>query len=192
MTEQRRDAGIDPADKTAQREMWDSWWYDRFEIPHAIPSGARRLELEMGGETFGAVLLDRVAPKTCQAFWDILPYRGNMIHCAWFGHAAFYLDRVPLLATLGHTLENRFQRLAPGDIVWDPYIEEVTIAYGRNAFVNFPTTVYAADGRPHPNQVCIFGRVVDNLDGFAVMCKRLRYEGTKPMTTRRLEDANTR
>jgi hypothetical protein len=110
MAEKRSDVGIDPANKTAQREMWDSWWYDRFEIPHAIPSGARRLELEMGGETFGAVLLDHVASKTCQAFWDILPYAGNMIHCAWFGHAAFYLDRVPLLATLGYALENRFQR----------------------------------------------------------------------------------
>ncbi len=41
--------------------------------------------------------------------------------------------------------------------------------------------------RAHPNQVCVFGRVVENLDGFAVMCKRLRYEGTKPMTTRRAE-----
>jgi hypothetical protein len=34
------------------------------------------------------------------------------------------------------------------------------------------------DGRPHPNHVCIFGRVVENLDGFDVTCKRLRYEGT--------------
>lgn len=57
----------------------------------------------------------------------------------------------------------------------------------RNAFVNFPTTIYTKDGRPHPNQICIFGRVTENLDGFAVMCKRLRYEGTKAMTTRRVE-----
>jgi hypothetical protein len=33
----------------------------------------------------------------------------------------------------------------------------------------------------------VFGRVVENLDGFALMCKRLRYEGTKPMTTRPFE-----
>ena len=97
MTSARADIGLDPSDKAAQRAMWDGWWYDRFEIPNAIPSDARRLELEMGGETFGAVLLDHVAPKTCQAFWEVLPYTGNMIHCAWFGHAAFYLDRVPLL-----------------------------------------------------------------------------------------------
>jgi hypothetical protein len=185
MTEKRFDVGIDPADKDAQRHVWDSWWYDRFEIPHTIPAGARRLTLEMGGETFGAALLDHVAPKTCAALWELLPYSGNMIHCAWFGHAAFYLDRIPLLSTLGYELENRFQRLAPGDMIWDPYIEEITIAYGRNAMVNFPTTVHTADGKVHPNQACIFGRIVDNLDGFAVMCKRLRYEGTKVMTTRR-------
>ena len=33
------------------------------------------------------------------------------------------------------------------------FIEEVTIAYWRNAFVNFPTTIYTQDGRPHPNHV---------------------------------------
>lgn len=181
----RHDVGMSADDKAAQRAMWDGWWYDRFEIPHAIPSHCRRMTLEMGGETFGAALLEHVAPKTCAAVWDALPYTGNMIHCAWFGHAAFFLDRVPLLETLGYELENRFERLAPGDIVWDPYIEEITFAYGRNAFVQFPTTIYTADGRPHPSQVCIFGRVVENLDGFAVMCKRLRYEGTKSMTMRR-------
>lgn len=183
----RKDVGMDTNDKTVQREMWDGWWYDRFEIPHTVPADARRLSLEMGGEKFGAVLLDRQAPKTCQAFWELLPYSGSMIHCAWFGHAAFHLDRIPLLDKLGYELENRFQRLAPGDMIWDPYIEEVTIAYGRNATVNFPTTIYTKDGLQHPNQACIFGRIIDNLDGFAVMCKRLRYEGTKQMITRRKE-----
>lgn len=185
MADSRFDVGIDPADKAAQRRVWDNWWYDRFEIPHTLPEGLRRIEMEMGGERFGAVLLEHVAPKTCQAFWELLPYTGNMLHCAWFGHAAFYLDRVPLVGVLGYELENRFERFAPGDLVWDPWIEEVTIAYGRYAGVNFPTTVFTKDGRQHPNQVCIFARIVDNLDGFAVMCKRLRYEGTKPMVSRR-------
>ena len=51
--------------------------------------------------------------------------------------------------------------------------------------VNFPTTIHTADGQVRSKQACVFGRVVENLDGFAVMCKRLRYEGTKVMTTRR-------
>jgi hypothetical protein len=82
MADRRFDVGLDSADKAAQRQMWDSWWYDRFAIPaDALP-----------------------APRA-------------------------------------------------GDIVWDPYIEEVTIAYGRNAFVNFPTMIYTKDKRPHPNQI---------------------------------------
>jgi len=176
----------DMEDKAAQRKMWDSWWYDRFEISNAVPPAARRFSLEIENERFGGVLLDNVAPRTCAAFWQVLPYSGNMIHCAWFGHAAFYLDRVELPG-IGLELENRSARLAPGDVVWDPYIKEITFAYGRHAFVNFPTTIYSEDGQPHPNQVCIFARVIENLDGFAVMCKRLRYEGTKKMVTRRQE-----
>jgi hypothetical protein len=70
---ERYDVGMDQHDKSAQRRMWDEWWYDRFEIPFAIPDKARRIEMEMAGERFGGVLLDHVAPRTCQAFWDALP-----------------------------------------------------------------------------------------------------------------------
>src|SRR5262245_38633174 len=75
-------------------------------------TSASRSRTQYRRRRFGAALLDQVGPKTCKAFWDVLPYTGSMIHCAWFGHAAFYLDRVPLLDVLGYDLENRFQRLA--------------------------------------------------------------------------------
>jgi hypothetical protein len=178
---------MDASDKTAQRQLWDAWWYDRFEIPLGVPADAKRFELELLGERFGGVLLENAAPRTARAFWEMLPYAGTMIHCAWFGHAAFYLDRIELPG-MGLELENRSTRLAPGDVIWDPYIKEITFAYGRHAMVNFPTTIYGADGTPHPNQACIFARIVENLEGFAVACKRLRYEGTKPMTARRVGD----
>jgi hypothetical protein len=176
---------IDRKTADAQREMWDGWWYDNFELPNDLPKNARRFEVEIEGETFGGVLLEKAAPKTCQAFWNILPYRGHVIHCAFFGHAAFYLDRIEM-PSLGLELENRSTRLAPGDLIWDPYIKEITWAYGRHAEMRFPTTLWFGD-RPHPNQGCIFARIVDNLDGFALMCKRLRYEGSKVMETRRKE-----
>jgi hypothetical protein len=56
----------------------------------------------------------------------------------------------------------------------------------------FPASAddYLDEGRPHPNQLCILGRVIENLDGFAGMCKRLRYEGTKARATRRWGDMN--
>jgi hypothetical protein len=94
---------------------------------------------------------------------------------------------VPLRDALGYELENRFQRLAPGDIVWDPYIEEVTIALWAQRLRQLHDDDLHHGWTAAPQQVCIFGRVTENLDGFAVMCKRLRYEGTKAMTTRRVE-----
>jgi len=175
---------MDQDDKTAQRRHWDEWWYDRFEIPLGTPADAKRFEIDFAGERCGGVLLENAAPRTAAAFWGLLPYTGTMIHCAWFGHAAFYLDRIELPG-LGLDLENRSTRLSPGDVIWDPHIKEITFAYGRHAMVNFPTTIYAADGTPHPNQACIFARITENLEDFAVACKRLRYEGTKAMTIRR-------
>ena len=171
------------ADKPRQQRLWDEWWYDRFEIPNDLPPDVRRCAVEVQGSTWSLALLDHIAPRTCQAFWELLPYEGQVIHCAWFGHAAFFLDRVELPG-MGYELENRSAKLAPGDWVWDPYIKEITFAYGRYAQVNFPTTIWL-DGRPHPNQVCIFARMVENLDSFAAMCKSLRFEGTKPMRVTR-------
>ena len=75
------------------RSMWNAHWYDEFEIPNTIPENARVFELECDGERVSVALLDNAAP-TCECFWKRLPIRGHAIHCAFFGHAAFWLDRV--------------------------------------------------------------------------------------------------
>ena len=165
-----------PVDTVAQREMWDEWWYDQFEIPNDIPDSFRRFEIEIDGEVCVGALLETAAPRTCDAFWDLMPIDAYIIHCAFFGHAAFYLDRVDMVPALGYELENRQTRMAPGDFIWDPWLKEVTFAYGRHAGMRFPTTLWYGD-TPHPNQGCIFARIVENLDGFARLCKSLRYEG---------------
>ena len=175
------------ADRRQQQDLWDAWWYDRFEIANDLPPDARLCAVEVEGATWTLALLDHVAPRTCQAFWELLPYEGQIIHCAWFGHAAFFLDRIDLPG-MGYELENRSSRLAPGDWIWDPSIKEITFAYGRYAAVNFPTTIWL-DDRAHPNQACIFARIVENLDGFAAMCKSLRFAGSKSMRVQRLDDS---
>ena len=68
----RKDVGMDPNDKKAQREMWDGWWYDRFEIPHAVPADARRLELEMGA---------RALAPFCSTIWRPRPARPSGSFC---------------------------------------------------------------------------------------------------------------
>ena len=127
-----------PVDTVAQREMWDEWWYDQFEIPNDIPDNFRRFEIEIDGEVCVGALLETAAPKTCEAFWQMMPIDAYIIHCAFFGHAAFYLDRVDMVPALGYELENRQTRMAPGDFIWDPWLKEVTFAYGRHAGMRFP------------------------------------------------------
>ena len=131
-----------PVDTVAQREMWDEWWYDQFEIPNDIPDSFRRFEIEIDGEICVGALLETAAPKTCEAFWQMMPINAHIIHCAFFGHAAFYLDRVDMVPALGYELENRQTRMAPGDFIWDPWLKEVTFAYGRHAGMRFPTTLW--------------------------------------------------
>jgi hypothetical protein len=180
------DAGF--ADETDIRlqqmdSMWNAHWYSEFEISNAIPDGARTFELACDGDQVSVTLLHDVAPDTCARFWELLPIQGHAIHCAFFGHAAFWLDRVDL--GTGRVLENRSVRLTPGEFIWDPWMHEITWAYGRYAEMRFPTTLWYGD-QPHPNQGCIFARVVQNdLDRFASMMKRLRYEGAKLVEARR-------
>src|SRR5215471_9474318 len=163
--------------------MWNAHWYDEFEIPNTVPEDARMFELECDGETVSVAMLENAAPRTCECFWQSLPIRGHAIHCAFFGHAAFWLDRVDL--GTGRMLENRSVRLTPGEFIWDPWMHEITWAYGRYAEMRFPTTL-RYDQEPHPNQGCIFARVVpDDLDRFAAMMKRLRFEGAKTVEARK-------
>lgn len=168
------------------QQMWDQWWYDRFELPNDIPADARKFEVVVDDEVIASgALLDHIAPKTCEAFASLLPYRGDIIHNAFFGHCSYYLDRFPqIVDQVGYELENRSVRLAPGDWIWDPWLEEITWAYGRYAEMRFPTTIHTESGGIHPNQGCIFARITENLNGWARLCKSLRYEGYKVMETR--------
>src|SRR5262245_38633175 len=126
MTNERFDIGMDPRNKDAQRQMWDHLWYERFEIPHTIPAEAVRCGPSRSG---GAEDLQGV-----------------------LGCLALYGEHDSLRVVRSRRLLSRSSAAAgrarlrfgesvpapcPGDIVWDPYLEEVTIAYGRYAFVNF-------------------------------------------------------
>jgi hypothetical protein len=179
---------VDQEHAAELQEMWDRWWYDRFEISNDIQPEWRRFELEVDGQVFGGVLLESAAPRTCDAFYKLLPFSGDIIHNAWFGHCSYFLDRFPqIVDELGFELENRQVELAPGDFIWDPWLEEITWAYGRFARMRFPTTIHTDRGGEHPNHGTIFARVIENLDGFAAVCKSLRYEGYKVMEVRPAE-----
>ena len=49
-----------------------------------LPSG---LSIQVGAYSFKAVLLHERAPRSCEAFLDLLPMREQIIHVRWSGEA---------------------------------------------------------------------------------------------------------
>ena len=56
-----------------------------------MSDNARRVQIEIGGATAVARLLDDKAPIACQKLWDALPISGAARHSRWSGGAAYVL-----------------------------------------------------------------------------------------------------
>src|SRR5437016_5567235 len=85
---------------------------------------------------FIARLEQQLAPRTCDAFLKLLPYRQKIIQTRWSGEAAWIpLGDFELAHGLG--FENHTSHPAPGEILWYPggYSEtELILAYGDATF----------------------------------------------------------
>lgn len=84
--------------------------------------------------SFKARLETEAAPKTCQVFRSLLPYRQKIIHVRWSGEGVW----IPLGGLdLGLSNENSTSHPAPGEIVIYPgglSETEFLIAYGAVSF----------------------------------------------------------
>ncbi|MBI2880012.1 MAG: DUF3830 family protein, partial [Candidatus Tectomicrobia bacterium] len=86
---------MDPDRERLQKD-WDEAWNNRW-ARHLIPeAGARRFVIELNGVKAQGALLERGAPKTCNAFWKSLPIRGHAVHAAWSGDMIRYVEKVKL------------------------------------------------------------------------------------------------
>ncbi len=92
------------------------------------------IRITAGPHVFRARLEEQTAPKTCEAFLKLLPYRQNLIHARWSGEACW----VPLGDfRLGVDLENPVSHPAPGQLLFYPggISEcEILVPYGKAAF----------------------------------------------------------
>ncbi|HUR38681.1 MAG TPA: DUF3830 family protein [Planctomycetota bacterium] len=93
-----------------------------------------RLRITAGGRVFVARLEERLAPKTCAAFLELLPYRQKLIHARWSGEACW----IPLGEfELGVGPENALTHPAPGQLLFYPggiSETEILLPYGKAAF----------------------------------------------------------
>jgi hypothetical protein len=138
----------------------------------------RQFELAFADQSFRGVLLERAAARTCEAFWQMLPIRGDVLRNDWSDGCSYFLDRFPrFLGVLGYELENPQTEVAPGDLIWDPWIQELTLAHGEHARPRGAATVLTEDGCARPHRGCTFARITENLEGFASACERIADEG---------------
>lgn len=100
---------------------------------------ARQFKIEVGGHIFIADLLEDKAPKTCEFFWNALPFEREMLQVKWSGHASYVLTDIEL----EEAECSRCYGVCPGDILYNPHVHdaaehphEVSVVYGPAAMAS--------------------------------------------------------
>ncbi len=92
------------------------------------------LKITAGPYQFKARMEEENAPKTCEAFTKLLPYKQKLIHCRWSGESCW----IPLGDfDLGVGFENHTSYPSRGDILFYPggFSEtEILFPYGSCCF----------------------------------------------------------
>lgn len=94
------------------------------------------IAITAGTYTFAARLETELAPETCAAFMDAMPFDGKIVHVRWSGEAVW----IPLGdLDFGVGPENATSYPAPGEIVLYPggiSETEILLAYGPACFAS--------------------------------------------------------
>ena len=92
------------------------------------------IRITAGPYVFAARMEEEAAPRTCEVFRRLLPFRNRVIHVRWSGEAVW----IPLGDfKLGVDFENHTSHPSAGDLLFYPggYSEtEILLAYGSCCF----------------------------------------------------------
>ncbi len=131
------------------------------------------LKITIGDRVFPAKLEEELAPKTCEIFKKLLPFKSQVIHVRWSGEGVW----VPLGETRwdGLEYENHTSFPSKGEILVYPggiSEMEIIMAYGN---VQFASKVGQLAGNH-------FITVTDKLDEFYQMGRDVLYKGAMDLT----------
>jgi hypothetical protein len=125
-----------------------------------------------GGFRFDAKFETAAAPRTCELFRTLLPFRDNLVHVRWSGEAMW----VPMGERhLAVPPENATSYPRPGEVILYPggvSETEVLIAYG---YTNFASKAGQLAGNH-------FLTIVSGLDRIAELGKATLWKGAHPIT----------
>ena len=130
-----------------------------------------QLLVHAGDFTFRAHFEEQLAPKTCAAFREVMPFESQAIHVRWSGEAVW----IPLGDTdMGVPAENQTSYPAPGQMILYPggiSETEILLAYGG---VQFASKVGQLAGNH-------FITLTSALDDLPKLGKMVLWEGAQPI-----------
>lgn len=114
-------------------------------------SSGKKIEIQIGDATFVADMLDKKAPKTCEAILSILPHESLTWHQFWSGSGLQVHDETLRRMAEEHGLwptdnfpdygENPSIYGCPGDVGFYPVGHGIFITYGKSRFYGPPEGV---------------------------------------------------
>ena len=130
------------------------------------------MKITAGAFTFGARLEEALAPKTCAAFKQHLPFQSRIIHVRWSGEGVW----MPLGdLDFGVGFENNTCYPSPGQIILYPggvSETEILLAYGH---VNFASKAGQLSGNH-------FLTITSGLENLYTLGREVLWEGAKDVT----------
>ena len=148
-------------------------------------SSGKQIEIEIGGITFVADLLDKRAPKTCKAILSILPHETVTWHQFWSGSGLQIHDDILKQMAKDHGLwptdnfpdygENPSIFGCPGDVGFYPVGHGIFITYGKSRFYGPPEGV---------EPTYIFAEIKQDLDKLQAMGREIGRHGQKEASIR--------
>ena len=151
-------------------------------------SSGKQIEVEIGGVTFVANLLDKKAPKTCEAILSILPHEGVAYHQFWSGNGIQVHNEVLAKMKKDFGLwptdnfpdysENPSIYGSPGEIGFYVVGHGIFISYGKTRFFGPPEGV---------EPTYIFAKITENLDKLEEIGRRIGRHGQQKIIFRKKE-----
>lgn len=138
----------------------------------------RFIDIEVGGSTYRARLLEEKSPNATAALWNALPFEGRAAHGTWSGAIFRMLEHAPVELT---ERERGIVFQYPGLVSLEPNSKELAICYGQGRLYH-PTAVLA----PLP-----IAEIGGDLAPLAELGVRFQFEGAMPISVRASADQDS-
>ena len=141
-----------------------------------------KVTFSRGGEFIGT-MADDLAPKTCQAIWDLLPIEHEVAQCTNSGSCLWFrLSEEPSF----RGMENyEYYGHLPGWMGYDPAIEHVTSKFGT--FLLCYDRHFLSMGYKGPLPLNTVFKIEENLEGLKKVGERIWKEGVEIMRIEKME-----